>query len=196
MIRVQAWNEFVSLKFYGPLAIWPWLKISPHSSLNVIYCLIITAWQWLMSFMYKPCIPMQIKPNKSPVRNRLLALLLWELATFPPQADHVLVDLFSSVPFSAGKAPLPSAQHRKAWFECDNCLFSVYSALKAPHSKVRLNDTRSQNRCKWSTSGVKNLFTLCPNEKHSKSNTSHSTNSGLSLARKVWAARKEQAHTL
>ena len=78
MIRVQAWNEFVSPKFYGPLAIWPCLKISPQSSLNVIYCLIITAWQLLMSFPCTPCIPMQIKSNKSPLRNRLLALLLWE----------------------------------------------------------------------------------------------------------------------
>ena len=51
-------------KFYDPLAIWPWLRISPHSSLNVIYYLILAAWQWLMSFTYMPCIPMQIKPNK------------------------------------------------------------------------------------------------------------------------------------
>ena len=64
MIRVQAWNEVVSPKFYGPLTIWSWLKISPQSSLNVIY-LIITAWQWLMSFPYMPCIPMQIKPIKA-----------------------------------------------------------------------------------------------------------------------------------
>ena len=80
MIRVQGWNEFVFPKFYGPLAIWPWLKIRPQSSLNVIYCLISTAWQWLMSFTYMPCIPVQIKPNKSPSRNRLLALLLWEIS--------------------------------------------------------------------------------------------------------------------
>ena len=64
MIRVQAWNEFASPKFYGPLTIWPWLKISPQSSLNVIYCLILTSWQWLMGFPYTPCIPMQIKPIK------------------------------------------------------------------------------------------------------------------------------------
>ena len=66
-------------KFYSPLANWPWLRISPHNSLNVIYCLILTAWQLLMSFAYMPCIPMQIKPNKSPLRNRLKALLLWEI---------------------------------------------------------------------------------------------------------------------
>ena len=64
MIRIQAWNEFVSPKFYGPLAIWPWLRISSQSSLNVIY-LIITAWQCLMSFPYMPCIPMQNKSIKA-----------------------------------------------------------------------------------------------------------------------------------
>ena len=53
-----------SPKFYGPLAIWPWFRVNPQSSLNVIY-LIITAWQWLMSFPYTPCIPMQIKPIKA-----------------------------------------------------------------------------------------------------------------------------------
>ena len=61
MIRVQTWNEFVSPKFYGPLAMGPWLRISPQSSLNVIY-LLITAQQWLMSYPY---IPMQIKPIKA-----------------------------------------------------------------------------------------------------------------------------------
>ena len=63
-------------KFYSPLANWPWLRISPQSSLCVIYCLILTAWQWLMSFT---CIPVQIEPNKSPLRKRLLALLLWDI---------------------------------------------------------------------------------------------------------------------
>ena len=63
-------------KFYSPLANWPWLRISPHNSLYVIYCLILTAWQWLMSFT---CIPVQIEPNKSPLKKRLLTLLLWEI---------------------------------------------------------------------------------------------------------------------
>ena len=79
LIRVQAWNEFVSqsfIKFYSPLASWPWLRISPQSSLYVIYCLIPTAWRWLMSFT---CIPVQIEPSKSSLRKRLLALLLWEI---------------------------------------------------------------------------------------------------------------------
>ena len=63
-------------KFYSPLANWPWLRISPQSSLYVIYCLILIAWQWLMSFT---CIPVQNEPNKSPLGKRLLALLLWEI---------------------------------------------------------------------------------------------------------------------
>ena len=63
-------------KAYSPLANWPWLRISPQSSLFIIYYLILTAWQWLMSFT---CIPVQIEPNKSPLRKRLLALLLWEI---------------------------------------------------------------------------------------------------------------------
>ena len=64
-------------KSYSPLANWPWLRISPQSSLFVTYCLILTAWQWLMSFT---CIPVQIEPKKSPLRKRLLALLLWEIS--------------------------------------------------------------------------------------------------------------------
>ena len=77
MIRVQA--PVCSPKFYGPLTIWPWLRISPQGSLNVSCYLIISAWQWSMSFTHKPCIPMKIKPNKSPLRNRFLVLLLWEI---------------------------------------------------------------------------------------------------------------------
>ena len=45
---------------------------------------------------------MKIEPNKNPLRKRLLALLLERLATFPPLADHVLVDLLSSVADGAG----------------------------------------------------------------------------------------------
>ena len=41
-------------KSYSPLANWPWFTISPQNPLFVIYCLILTAWQWLMSFT---CIP-------------------------------------------------------------------------------------------------------------------------------------------
>ena len=61
-------KQFCSPKFYSPLTIWPWLRINPQSSLNVIYYLIISSWQWLMSFTPVPSIPMQIKPNKSPLK--------------------------------------------------------------------------------------------------------------------------------
>ena len=60
-----------SPKFYGPLTIWPWLRISPQSSLNVVYYLITSAWQWLMSFTYSLYIHRQIKPNKSLSRQRV-----------------------------------------------------------------------------------------------------------------------------
>ena len=55
--------------------------------MNAIQCLIITAWQWL-SFTYTPCIPMQIKANKRTLRNRFLALLLWEIShlSFPSRS--------------------------------------------------------------------------------------------------------------
>ena len=83
-------------KFYGPSTIWPWLRISPRSSLNVIYYLIISAWQWLISFTYTPCIPMQINPIKAHWGTGFWPFSFERSATFPPQADHVLVDLFSS----------------------------------------------------------------------------------------------------
>ena len=89
-------------KFYGPLAIWPWLRIRPHSSLNVIYCLIITAWQWLRSFTYMPCIPMEINPIKAHWGTGSWPFSFERWAIFPPQADHVLVDLFSFMAAGAG----------------------------------------------------------------------------------------------
>ena len=92
-------------KSYGPLTNWPWLRISPQSSLFVIYCLTLTAWQWLMSFT---CIPVQIEPNKSPLRKRLLALLLWELGHLCSQAEHVLLDLFSFM-VAGGEGPVGGA---------------------------------------------------------------------------------------
>ena len=94
-------------KFHGPLAIRPWLRTSPYSSLNVIYSLIITAWQWLMCFTYMPYIPMQTKPNKAHWERGLRPFSSERLATFPPQLDHVLVDLFSST--AAGTALLDGA---------------------------------------------------------------------------------------
>ena len=74
-------------KSYSPLANWPWLRISPQSSLYVIYCLILTAWQWLMSFT---CIPVQTEPSKSPLRKRLLALFFGEISHLSSPSRSVL----------------------------------------------------------------------------------------------------------
>ena len=60
----------------------------------VIYCLILTAWQWLMSFT---CIPAKLNPIKAHWGIGSWPFSFERSATFPPQADHVLVDLFSSV---------------------------------------------------------------------------------------------------
>ena len=85
-------------KFHGPLAIWPWLKISLHGSWNVIYCLIITTWQWLMSFTcICPAFLYKLNLIKAQWGTGSRPFSFERLAIFPPQADHVLVDLFSSM---------------------------------------------------------------------------------------------------
>ena len=61
----------------------------PSEFLKVIY-LIITAWQWLMSFPYTPCIiPMQIKPIKACQGKGWGALPLREW-TFHPSSSRGL----------------------------------------------------------------------------------------------------------
>ena len=45
-------------------SIWPWLRISPSSSLNVIYSVIITAWQWLM-LLICPVFLCKLNPRKA-----------------------------------------------------------------------------------------------------------------------------------
>ena len=141
MIRVQTWNEFVSPKFYGPLAIWPWLKISPQSSLNVIY-LIITAWQWLMSFPYMPCIPMQIKPIKACQGKGWAALPLreWPCCSFSSTGLGSLCELLSSQPqrrghcFPVTASEYYTAERKKellhfatAWMERESIMLSEIS---------------------------------------------------------------------
>ena len=75
-----------SPKFYGPLAIWPWLRISPHSSLSVIYCVIISAWQWLMSFTHIcPVFLCKLNPIKAcPGKGQAGPLFHWESTPYPP----------------------------------------------------------------------------------------------------------------
>ena len=94
-----------SPKFYSPLAIWPWLRISPHSSLNIIYCLIDTLSGRLLSdsdwgllcIYIRPVFLCKLNPVKAHWGKGSWPFSFERLATFPPQADHVLVDLFSSV---------------------------------------------------------------------------------------------------
>ena len=64
--------------------------------MNVIYCLIISAWKWLMSFTDMPWIPMQINPIKVHWGTGSWPFSFERSATFPPKADHVLVDLYSA----------------------------------------------------------------------------------------------------
>ena len=76
-----------------------------QSSLNVIY-LIVTAWQWLMSFQYMPCIPMQIKPVKACQGKGQ--------GTLPLRSGH-------AIPFP----PLDSVVHEFVSFQpqcCRHCL--------------------------------------------------------------------------
>ena len=93
-------------KSYTPLANWPWLRISPQSFVCYLlfdpYCLTMT----VMNFT---CIPVQIEPNKSPLGKGSWPFSFERSASFPPQADHILVDLFSSMAangaLQAGRAP-------------------------------------------------------------------------------------------
>ena len=81
------------LQSYSPLANWPWLRIGPQSSLFVIYCLILTDYDWwaLPVFLCK------LNPIKAHWGKGSWPFSFQRSATFPPQADHVLVNLFSSV---------------------------------------------------------------------------------------------------
>ena len=91
-------------KSYSPLANWPWLRISPQSSLFVIYCwslLPYNNWWALPVFLCK------MNPIKAHWGNGSWSFSFERSVSFPLQADHVLVDLFSSVQTggSVGKAP-------------------------------------------------------------------------------------------
>ena len=115
--------KLCSPKFYGPLTIWPWLRISPQSSLNVIYYLIISVWQWLMSFIYMPCIPMQIKPSKSPLRNRFQALFLWEIGHLSSPTRSCLGRLIL-IHGSLGGA-LPVEPPHRMWSMCVHIYLAI-----------------------------------------------------------------------
>ena len=98
-------------KSYSPVSNWPWLRISSQSSLFVIYCLILTAYDWwaLPVFLCK------LNPIKAHWGKSSWPFSFESSATFPPQADQVLVDLFSSVVARAGGrevGPAGGAPHR------------------------------------------------------------------------------------
>ena len=109
MIRVSAGNQFVSPKFYGLLAIWPWLRISFEFFVCYLlfdhYCLTMTG--ELYVFLCK------LNPIKAHWGAGSLPFSFERLPTFPPQADQVLVDLFLSVAArgnSVGRGP-PTPQY-------------------------------------------------------------------------------------
>ena len=94
-------------KSYNPLANCSWLRISPQSCLFVIYYLILTAWQGLMNFT---CIPVQIELDKSSLRKRLLALLLWEIGYLSSPSRSCLgrlILIHGGQGGPAGRAPPP-----------------------------------------------------------------------------------------
>ena len=123
-------------KVLYPLGNWPWLRINPQSSLFVIYCLILTACQWLMSFT---CIPVQIEPNKSPLRKRLLALLLWEMGHLSSPSRSCLGRLIlirgSWWGDPAGRAPPPQ---EGTPFLAGHCSLLPWALADRPSSVLRV----------------------------------------------------------
>ena len=70
------------------------------------------------------------EPNKSPWRERLWALLpLRETATFPPQADHVLVVFFLVRGGTRGAALKPPDSLFLSFFLCACGYFTVITVL-------------------------------------------------------------------
>ena len=80
-------------KSYSPLANWPWLRISPQSSLlSIVWSLFPDNDWWAL-----PVFLCKLNPIKAHWGKGSWPFSFEKSATFPPQADHVLVDLFSSV---------------------------------------------------------------------------------------------------
>ena len=81
----------------APKVLWPssWLAVTQNkpSKFSVNPVLFNPYWLTMIDELYLHSYANE--PNKSPWRERIKALLpLRETATFPPQADHVLVVLF------------------------------------------------------------------------------------------------------
>ena len=87
-------NRVCFPKSYSPLANWPWLRISPQSSfmLSIVWSLLPdNDWWALLVFLCK------LNPIKAHWGKSSWPFSFERSATFPCQADHVLVDLFSSL---------------------------------------------------------------------------------------------------
>ena len=85
-------------KSYSPLATWPWLRISPQSSLlSIIWSLLPDNDGWAL-----PVFLCKLNPIKAHWGKGSWAFSCERSATSPPQVDHVLVDLFSSVVAGGG----------------------------------------------------------------------------------------------
>ena len=115
MIRVQAKTEFVSPKFCGHLAIWP----DSELALIVLWVLSIV-WQLLPdNDWWALCIPPVFLCKLNPMKAHWgigswpFSLARW--ATFLPQADRVLADLFSSMPTTRHMAHLGPRNRVWGW---------------------------------------------------------------------------------
>ena len=137
MIRVQAWNEFGSPKFYGPLAIWPWLRISPQRVLWML-SIIWSLWpdnDW-WTLLICPVFLCKLYPIKVHWGRGSWPFSFKRSATFLPQADHVLhvlVDLFSSVAAGEGGGPVGRAPPQSTYTQWWGTVFWVpWSSLSLP----------------------------------------------------------------
>ena len=111
-----------SPEFYGPLTIWPWLRISPQSSLKVIYYLIISAWQWLMRFTYiRPVFLCKLNPRKAcPGKGQAGPFFHWKsslVIPFPPQ--DFCMNLSHLIHNTADTSGLVSPSNWGLWWVCE-----------------------------------------------------------------------------
>ena len=115
-------------KSYSPLANWPWLRISPQSSLFLIIWSLLPDNDWwaLPVFLCK------LNPIKAHWGKGSWPFSFERLATFPPQVDHVLVDLFSSMAAGWGEPCVwsPPTCYEKWILQCivkeySNFIFSI-----------------------------------------------------------------------
>ena len=86
-------------KSYSPLANWSWLRINPQSSLlSIVWSLLPDNDWWALSVFLCKLNPIKAHWGKGSWSSSERS------ATFPPQADHVLVDLSSSMVAGGGGA--------------------------------------------------------------------------------------------